>query len=1325
VALTRLIEQSQNAHHLEERIIALETALKLEPLVSEWPLAVPRDLMKAALLSTLGDAYRYRSKGESAENLEKAIESYEAALALDTRSSFPEGWARAQHNLADTYLNRLWGDRAENIEQAIKAFEAALGTRTREAFPKDWADTQGNLSIAYANRVRGVRADNIERSIKGFEAVLTIFTPEAFPREWVTTQNNLANDYRIRVVGDHAENIERAIKICEVALVVGTRDAYPEEWAQTQHNLGLAFADRIQGDRAENFEQAIQAYQAALIVRTSDEYPADWAHSQNNLGLALVRRLRGVRAENIEQAIQAYQAALTIRTRDAYPEDWAQTQHNLGDAFFNRIRGDRADNLELAIKAYESALTVFTPEKRPRDWARAQARLANAYAERIAGDHPENFRLAIQAYQAALTIWTRDAYPINWALTQNDMGFAHYQQRMRSDRASNLEFAIKAYEAALTVLAPDANPQEWALTKRNLANAYVERAQGGHAGNIEQAIEVFQSVLGTITREAFPDDWAHTQTGLGLAYFERIRGDRATNIELAIKSHDAVLTVRTRDADPLEWSRTQVNRGIAYIVRIHGNREKNLEEAIKSFQNALTVPLRDSFPREWAKAHSYLGVSYRHRLRGDPASNREKSIQLFQAALTVLTRDTFAQDWAETLTNLGNAYWERTQGRRADNIEQAIKAYEDSLTLYTRADHPEDWASAQNNLGRAYVERIEGARSENLARATNAFEAALSVRTAEGLPRAHLQTALQFGQVFLLERNWAGAREIYESARKAFLLLFGQGLDEVEARNLIENVGPLFAEAAYAEAEMGHRASAFNLLNEGKARLVTIALRQQVLDLPPEKQMQLAALKAEIREKSHLVERLHGTEGAQALQQLSKLRRELGDLLLDGLAKGSPEDDVMALMRTVLPKGGAIVAPIVTKIGGKVLIVTAASDGPAVTVLDLPDLTSDRVEKLLRGDGQAGAGGWFGAYNIQYLPRQQKKRRIGEWHAAIEDIGPTLWILFVGRLDEELERLGVKPGGHLIWIPAGALGLLPLGLARHPTSGREFGDTYDIGYAPNLEALLSASRQLSQTPAASLVAVVNPTGNMPMLNLPFAEIEGSLVMSHFAGNSLVELSKSNATPAAVLSALKSRSYWHFASHGFFDWNDARKSGLHMRGIARLTISDLLEAEDSLSRPRLVVLSACETGLYDATWNPDEFVGFPATFMQLGAAGVLSALWRVDDLATALLMAKFYNLHLHEKLPPATALKQAQSWMRTATRAELADFSRIQAAKAKLDSSKLAKLDSKLKSHGLLTGPRSSAFRTMLPDGAVGLSQNSHSHPFAHPYYWGGFVYTGL
>ena len=300
----------------------------------------------------------------------------------------------------------------------------------------------------------------------------------------------------------------------------------------------------------------------------------------------------------------------------------------------------------------------------------------------------------------------------------------------------------------------------------------------------------------------------------------------------------------------------------------------------------------------------------------------------------------------------------------------------------------------------------------------------------------------------------------------------------------------------------------------------------------------------------------------------------------EAFAKDACTDSALALTRNLLSQGGAIVAPIITEIGGKFVIITATRDSPIITVVDLPDLTTNRLKKLLRGDAKDDAvGGWFGAYIVQYLPWPEQRSRIGELRAAIDSIGPTMWTLFAGRLDSELRRLGVRQGGRLIWLPAGALVSCPPGLAWDPAGGRQFIDTYEIAYAPNLEALGFASKsQLAKANDASLAAVVNPTGNIPKLNLPFAEIEGALVVSHFSGTAVTRLDRSNATPEAVLACLKGKTYWHFSSHGLFDWKDARNAGLRMKDEVPLTVGALLEAEN-LGRPRLVVMSGCQSASF--------------------------------------------------------------------------------------------------------------------------------------------------
>jgi hypothetical protein len=102
-------------------------------------------------------------------------------------------------------------------------------------------------------------------------------------------------------------------------------------------------------------------------------------------------------------------------------------------------------------------------------------------------------------------------------------------------------------------------------------------------------------------------------------------------------------------------------------------------------------------------------------------------------------------------------------------------------------------------------------------------------------------------------------------------------------------------------------------------------------------------------------------------------------------------------------------------------------------------------------------------------------------------------------------------------MPTGALGLLPFDLAQNPDSGNYFVDSYEVSYTANLQALSSAFDVLNSNARPSLIVVSNPAGNIPRLNLPFAQIEGALVKSHFRDDAVAQLDNSNATPAAVLA----------------------------------------------------------------------------------------------------------------------------------------------------------------------------------------------------------------
>src|SRR5262249_4897374 len=154
----------------------------------------------------------------------------------------------------------------------------------------------------------------------------------------------------------------------------------------------------------------------------------------------------------------------------------------------------------------------------------------------------------------------------------------------------------------------------------------------------------------------------------------------------------------------------------------------------------------------------------------------------------------------------------------------------------------------------------------------------------------------------LQKHDWPAASAAYTGARAAFGLLFGQGwVEEDEARDLIAEAGPLFAEAAYAVGQTGDYETALTPIAGGKARLLAGTLRQRTRGFTARERARLDALKLEIRGLASETQK-QGAERFQALERITALRREQETLIAAAEARRAPAGGIKALVHSVLPK---------------------------------------------------------------------------------------------------------------------------------------------------------------------------------------------------------------------------------------------------------------------------------------------------------------------------------------------------------------------------------------------------------------------------------------
>lgn len=1015
------------------------------------------------------------------------------------------------------------------------------------------------------------------------------------------------------------------------------RDSRKDLWAAVTQGEALRNEFDATGNRAR-LDLSIQILEATAAAARGD--PSTLSAAVGGLGLSLRERARITTGpssvRDLAAAVAAHEEGYRLVPRDS--EHWAGTAGNLAGTLRQRWQesGDIKD-LDRALELYREAVKTLKPGHRYTP--DAYTNLANGLRDRFdaLGDRKD----LDDAVTAAVGSVKLDA-PGSPGLPRR-LGIAAGLLRQhadfvgdRSEMKAAVELATRARD--LTPVRHPGYASRLSTLSGALTNWYV---MSGDLAALDQAVEAGRASF----QRAAPDQEAGALVSLSAALLHRYNAyEQPENIVELAEVAEAVESVLDRQRASGTQHDAKLLEVFALLCRTMAEETFDpsapneatalLDDATAALTEARSV-LRPGSP-DYARVVVQLAdVLYmRHRRFGADLTVLDEAIRLLEPVQATLRG--WGTAWANASYVLSAALGNRgiITGSRED-----LQHAERLLAALAEADLP----------GFGATIAVSAAMGRGLVAAADGRDAAAADAFTEALDLTRAQFASQSTR-----RERAGA------------LTKGQRLPALAATALIKD-GRLTQAAVALETGQAMLAS------ESMARATFDVARVAKVNGSLADRLRAAMDRLSQAEKLDVSDPASASPSPPGNAAVATARAEFNAVLnqvraLPGLADclGPPVlADVLA---------GATDRPLVYLTvadrprHGYALVFPAAASASDVVAVDLPALTEDALIAKLEQAGYLSAG--RAAHDSD-----QQLQSFLDWlgQAAVQP-----WL---DRIGGQVPSVRIVPTGWLTQCPLHAATVRG---PRGTTSGPLI-DWLAVSFAPNARAITLARNRAVARKGRRLLAVGDPqpTSAPP---LPMARAEVRQIAAAYP-NATVLLAE-QATLARVRAELPSADVLHLACHGYAAPLRPEASAVVLSGDEKLTLSELTRSQVSA---RWVLLSACETAISGFSL-PDEVVALPTSFLQAGAAGIIGSLWRVPDSSAAILMAEVHA-RLGAGTDPASALAQAQRWLRVATNKQL-----------------LARWPALLPS----SGPESRLARELWLGG----------QPFAAPSNWAPFIFVG-
>jgi CHAT domain-containing protein len=349
---------------------------------------------------------------------------------------------------------------------------------------------------------------------------------------------------------------------------------------------------------------------------------------------------------------------------------------------------------------------------------------------------------------------------------------------------------------------------------------------------------------------------------------------------------------------------------------------------------------------------------------------------------------------------------------------------------------------------------------------------------------------------------------------------------------------------------------------------------------------------------------------------------------------------------------------------------------------------------------------------------------------------PKKWETQINSIIRELaERLQISEliSQHLqrieelILVPHLLLHQIPF--AALPTGEYQeyLGEKFLIRYTPSCQ-ILEFCQQRNNVGTFNETSLEYGTVEDAEDNLPCARFEGEKLAQMYnipPENRLI--GSSQATSKNYRQLAQQVQVLHSCHHAQSRLDNPLESQLKLAHGSSITLGQLMTQSWRLPQLVEVFLSCCETNLGTPPLT-DDILTLATGFLCAGARSVVSSLWLIDDLATAL-FSIFYYQHRQEGNSRPKALQQAQIKLRELKKEALLSREDIQEFRSQvIKRSKEAKTNRNQYSKGSTTylewDCKYKNYRKVLSQ-IYNIENSTEESPFSNPRYWAAFIYHGL